>query len=83
MEIRSINIYKSSRYENNELKDFYKVTIRLNSSKETDIEIQLNGEEQKALFKAISEILPAKLNEFNQELQQNLQGNANENMEEN
>lgn len=83
MEIRSINIYKSSRYENHKLKEFYSVSISLESSRETKVEIQLNGEEQKAFFKAISEILPAKLNEFNQELQQNLQGNANENMEEN
>ena len=72
MKINNIYIYLSSKYENHEQKEFYKVTIRLESSKETDIEISLNEEEQKPLFNALKDILPKKIDEFNAEFKESL-----------
>lgn len=72
MKVRSIHIYTSFKYENHEQKDFYKVDIKLESSKETNIEISLNEEEQKPLFNALKEILPKKIDEFNAEFKENL-----------
>lgn len=72
MKVHSMYIHLSSKYENHELKEFYKVNIQLQSSKETDIEISLNEEEQKPLFNALKDILPKKIDEFNAEFKESL-----------
>lgn len=74
MIIKSINIYRNSRLDRDTKKwvEHYKTTVQLQDLSETEVEFSLNDEEQKRLLDDISEILPAKLNNFSNDFKQSL-----------
>lgn len=78
MEVKSVTIYKRNKYlDDGKWQEYYAVTVNLEDSRETKVEVNLTDAEQGKLFEALSEILPAKLNEFSADFAKSLRSDDN------
>lgn len=75
MKIKSVTIYKRTKYlGDGKWQEYYAVTVGFEDNQETKVEVNLTDAEQGKLFEALSEILPAKLNEFSADFAKSLRG---------
>ena len=79
MKVNNIYIFKTSGYNKGtkEYFDRYSVSVTLEDSRETKVEVNLTDAEQGKLFEALSDILPAKLNEFSADFAKSLRSDDN------